>query len=179
MIAAMARLSGTSGTSCTTCEVVHADVATILGPSAPDAWARATDGERREAVLTPDICMLTAAGLARYFVRGHLQLPLTDIASESFTWSAWVELDEASMTSVARTWSEVNRAANPPLIGRLATELPYTRATTGLPVTVWTRDIGEVPLLMVSPGCDHELAEEQRDGIDLHRAAEFACLLHH
>lgn len=175
----MARLSGTSGTSCTTCEVVHSDVATILGPSAPDAWARATSGERREAELTPDICILPSGGLVRYFVRGHLQLPLTDIASQAFTWSAWVELDEASMAVVARTWSDVNRAANPPLTGRLATELPYAEPTRGLPVIAYTRDIGEAPLLMVSPGADHELTTEQRDGIDLHRAAEFACLLHH
>jgi hypothetical protein len=175
----MARLSGTSRTSCTTCDVVHVDVATILGPTAPDAWARAGDGERLEAVLTPDVCVLPFSGLVRYFVRGHLQLPLTDIASEAFTWSAWVELDEASMTSVARTWGAVNRAANPPLIGRLATELPYPEPTAGLPVIVYTRDIGEVPLLIVSPGCEHDLAAEQREGVDLHRAAEFACLLHH
>ena len=117
----MARLSGTSRTSCTTCEVVHVDVATILGPMAPDAWGKAEAGERLEAELTPDVCILPCGGLVRYFVRGHLQLPLTDN----------------------------------------------------------TRDIGETPLLMLSPGCDHELAAEQRDGIDLHRAAEFACLLHH
>ena len=175
----MARLSGTSRTSCTTCEVLHVDVATILGPTAPDAWAQATEGERLEAVLTPDICILPSAGLVHYFVRGHLQLPLTDVTSEAFTWSAWVELDEASMTSVARIWGDVSRAANPPLVGRLATELPYAAATSGLPVIVYTRDVGEVPLLIVSPGCDHDLAAEQREGIDLHRAAEFACLLHH
>ena len=175
----MARLSGTSGTSCTTCEVVHADVATILGPTAPDAWAQTSEGERLEAELTPDICVLTCAGRVRYFVRGHLQVPLTDIAAESFTWSAWVELDETSMGCLARTWSDVNRAANPPLVGRLATGLPYRESTSGLPVIAYLRDIGEVPLLMISPGCEHELAVEQRDGIDLHRAAEFACLLHH
>ncbi|MBN9105098.1 MAG: DUF2199 domain-containing protein [Propionibacteriaceae bacterium] len=175
----MARLSGTSRTSCTTCEVVHSDVATILGPTAPDAWARVSEGERLEAELTPDVCILPSGGLIRYFVRGHLQLPLTDIASESFTWSAWVELDEASMRSVACTWSDVNRAASPPLTGRLATELPYQEPTSGLPVIVYTRDVGDAPLLMVSPGSSHELATEQRDGVDLHRAAEFACLLHH
>lgn len=175
----MARLSGTSRTSCTTCEVVHSDVATILGPTAPDAWAQVGEGERLEAELTPDVCVLPCGGLVRYFVRGHLQLPLTDLARESFTWSAWVELDEASMMSVARTWSDVNRAANPPLTGRLATDLPYREPTTGLPVIAYTRDIGEVPLLLVASSSDHELAAEQRDGIDLHRAAEFACLLHH
>lgn len=175
----MARLSGTSRTSCTTCEVVHSDVATILGPIAPDAWALVSEGERLEAEFTPDICILPVDGLVRYFVRGHLQLALTDLPSESFTWSAWVELDEASMTVVARTWSDVNRAANPPLAGRLATGLPYVQPTNGLPVIAYLRDIGEVPLLMVSPTSDHELGTEQRDGIDLHRAAEFASLLHH
>ncbi len=175
----MARLSGTSRTPCTTCEVVHRDVACILGPTAPDAWAQVTKGERLEAELTPDVCILPSGGLVRYFVRGHLQLPLTDIASGSFTWSVWVELDESSMGQVARTWSDVNRVANPPLMGRLATELPYEEPTGGLPVIAYTRGIGEVPLLMVSPASGHGLAAEQRDGIDLHRAAEFACLLHH
>jgi hypothetical protein len=158
---------------------VHVDVATILGPMAPDAWGKAEAGERLEAELTPDVCILPCGGLVRYFVRGHLQLPLTDITFETFTWSAWVELDERSMKAVALTWSDANLAANPPLVGRLATDLPYSEPTSGLPVIAYTRDIGETPLLMLSPGCDHELAAEQRDGIDLHRAAEFACLLHH
>lgn len=175
----MARLSGSSRTSCATCDLFHVDVATILGPTAPDLWARVEDGERAEAELTPDVCILPCGGMVRYFFRGHVQLPLIDLAGEAFTWSAWVEVDEATMTCIARTWSDVNRAANPPLVGRLANELPYAEPTGGLPVTAHLRDRGEVPLLMVSAGSAHELAAEQREGIDLHRASALSCLLHH
>jgi hypothetical protein len=170
----MAHFTGSSHLECKVCHKVHRNVAKLLGPRAPDDWMLVNPGERLEAELTPDICILPCNGCTRHFIRGHLQLPVDESDFGTFVWSVWVELDEASMTEVARAWNNPNRASMPPLVGRLATELPYEQPTKGLPVSVHTRDLGQVPLLMLYPGIHHSLASEQREGIAVHRAAELA-----
>ena len=160
---------------CSECHQYHVDVERVLGASAPDDWVSVSRGERLEAELTPDICIFTDSGRTRHFVRGHLQVPVVEGEPPVFIWSVWVELDEPSMELVARSWSHPNRAAIPPLEGRLANELPYEQPTRGLGITVHTRDPGLAPLLMVS--ADHALGAEQRDGISIHRLAQLGARL--
>ena len=161
---------------CPVCHESHQDVTELLGPTAPDAWLAISEGERLEAELTPDVCILPDRGRTRHFVRGHIQLPVMDAEPPMFVWSVWVELDQESMAAIARSWSSPNRAAIPPLTGRLATELPYEEPTRGLEITVHTRDLGLVPLLMVS-NTTHALATEQREGVHLHRIVELGARL--
>jgi hypothetical protein len=158
------------------CHLIHNDVAELLGPTAPDAWLAVSEGERLEAELTPDVCIMPDDGRTRHFVRGHIQLPVLDADPPVFVWSVWVELDEVSMSSIARSWSNPNRAAIPPLQGRLATGLPYEQPTRGLTISVHTRDLNQVPLLMVEDP-RHLLALEQAEGVSLHRVAELAAML--
>lgn len=160
---------------CAECHRAHRRVAPLLGPSAPDDWLAISRGERLESELTPDVCILTDNGRTRHFLRGHLRLPVLDGPPAVFVWSVWVELDQRSMERVALSWSDPNRAAIPPIEGRLANELPYEKPTRGLTITVHTRDPGQAPLLMVSE--DHALAAEQHDGVTLHRIAELGALL--
>lgn len=163
-------------TPCSVCHDVHRDLAKVMGTTAPDDWLAISDGERLEAELTPDVCILSDHGTTRHFVRGHIQLPIEDVP-DVFVWSVWVELDEASMAAIAQRWSDPNRASMPPFAGRLATELPYEKPTKGLQVSVHTRDPGMVPLLMLSASSGHVLTVEQVTGIPLHRVAEFAGLV--
>jgi hypothetical protein len=86
-------------------------------------------------------------------------------------------VDEQSMSSIAESWSDPNRAAIAPIVGWLATELPYEQPTKGIEVVVHTRDPGQVPLLMLAEGSAHALAAEQHNGVGLHRLAELAELL--
>ncbi|MCA0295335.1 MAG: DUF2199 domain-containing protein [Actinobacteria bacterium] len=174
----MAGEIGGSSALCEVCQQVHRGLARVLGSSAPDDWLAVTPGERLEAELTPDICILPHQGSTRHFIRGHIQLPIIAPEPDVFVWSVWVEVDESSMSAIAQTWSDPNRAASPPLTGRLATELPYEQPTRGLQITIYTRDPGMTPLLMISSQSRHALAQEQRDGIELHRVAEFVALLH-
>lgn len=173
----MASVISGSGAPCDVCHQVHRGLSRVLGASAPDDWLAVSEGERMEAELTPDVCILPFRGATRHFIRGHIQLPLVDSEHDVFVWSVWVEVDEPSMAAIARTWSDPNRAAAAPLTGRLATELPYEQPTRGLQITIHTRDPGMTPLLMLSPKSFHTLAAEQRNGIGLHRVAEFAELL--
>lgn len=172
---AMIPTGGGPPPSCSECHQYHVDVEQVLGASAPDDWLSVSRGERLEAELTPDICIFTDGGRTRHFVRGHIQLPVIEGEPPVFVWSVWVELDEQSMEVVAETWSNPNRAATPPMEGRLANELPYEQPTRGLGVTVHTRDPGSAPLLMVSGG--HTLATEQREGISIHRLAQLGARL--
>lgn len=174
----MVPVIGGTGMPCEVCRQVHRDLSRVLGTSAPDDWMSVTAGERLEAELTPDVCIMPFRGETRHFIRGHIQLPVVTPEPDVFVWAVWVEVDEASMAAIAHSWSDPNRAATAPLIGRLATELPYEQPTRGLQVSIHTRDPGMAPLLMMSQSSYHILAAEQRDGIALHRVAEFAELLH-
>ena len=118
-----------------------------------------------------------AATLDRDAVGLFVATDVVDPEPDVFVWSVWVEVDEDSMATIARTWSDPNRAANAPLTGRLATELPYEQPTRGLQITIYTRDPGMTPLLMLSSGSGHTLAAEQRNGVSLHRVAEFSELV--
>ncbi|HEY3411205.1 MAG TPA: DUF2199 domain-containing protein [Propionicimonas sp.] len=168
---------GGSSAPCAVCRQVHRDLPRVLGTSAPDDWLAVSPGERLEAELTPDVCILPHRGATRHFIRGHIQLPLLVPDPEIFVWSVWVEVEEESMSSIAQSWSDPNRAAIAPIKGWLATELPYEQPTKGLEVVVHTRDPGQVPLLMMAEGATHTLAAEQRNGVGLHRVAELAELL--
>ena len=165
-----------SDAPCGVCHTVHRDLPRVLGAKAPDAWLAVTESERFEAETTPDICILPDGGQIRNFVRGHIQLPVAD-EGEPFVWSAWVEIDAVSMSALACCWSDPNRAAMAPIVGELATELPYEQPTRGLIVHVYNRDPGMAPLFMVSEGSGHRLAIEQRHGIELHRVAEFVAMV--
>lgn len=173
----MARVTGDALTLCSVCNRRHTNLTRLLGASAPDDWLAVSNGERLEAELTPDVCILPDSGLIRHFIRGHLQLAVDDMELSPFVWSIWVEVSEDSMRLIAQHWSDPNRAATRPLEGVLANELPYSEPTKGLPVEVHTRDMGQAPLIMLSRGSTHGLAIEQRDGITVHRVAELGELL--
>lgn len=177
MMDAMARVTGDALTLCSVCNRRHTNLALLLGASAPDDWLAVSTGERLEAELTPDVCILPDAGLIRHYIRGHLQLPVDDPTFSPFVWSVWVEVDEESMRTIAQHWSDPNRAAIRPLEGELANELPYAEPTKGLAVEVHTRDMGQAPLIMLARGSEHALAVEQRNGITVHRVAELGELL--
>ncbi|MDR1712374.1 MAG: DUF2199 domain-containing protein [Propionibacteriaceae bacterium] len=162
---------------CPACQEGHVRVPELLGPRAPDAWLAATEGERLEAELTQDICILPFSGDTRYFIRGHIQLPVHDEQLPVFIWSVWAEVDLATMTEIARSWTHPNRAAMPHLPGRLATELPYEQATGNLEISIITRDLGQPPLFALPAGSRHVLATEQVDGVDLARVAQLAHLM--
>ena len=107
---------GGSSAPCAVCRQVHRDLPRVLGTSAPDDWLAVSPGERLEAELTPDVCILPHRGATRHFIRGHIQLPLLVPDPEIFVWSVWVA-PSASISSGTCPGSRVWTTTSRPLVG--------------------------------------------------------------
>jgi hypothetical protein len=162
---------------CAICGAHHEGLATVFGPSAPEPWAEATDGERRQGEINDDLCFLPGPGVSRAFIRGHLRIKAPQLPDEWFIWSVWVELSVEDMEMIEEHWLDLRREELLPMPGTLATELPYAQPTRGLGVRMFTRSPGEVPLFKLDRSQAHQLVEEQRQGVSLHRVAELNALM--
>jgi hypothetical protein len=168
----MARISGSG--ECPECGGQHDGVAAGFGFPAPDPWATATADERGAGQLDADSCALVVSGFAQYFLRGVIEVPVTDGEPGAFTWSVWVRLDHDEMLQIARHWKDEDRARLAPVFGWLSNELPYEKPTSMLPVRVRLRPPGQAPSVDLDPSVPHVLAFEQADGITSHRVAEIS-----
>ena len=149
----------------------------VFGPQAPDPWVQATQTERDAGELNSDMCVLEIEGEWRYFLRGHIEIPILDAPGEICSWSVWVSVSEESIRQVADHWEDPARASQPAVFGWLCNELPYEQSTISTPTLVHSRDPGVVPFIQLDPSVDHPLVGEQRMGITLHRLAEINHLV--
>ncbi len=158
--------------TCATCGDSHDGMATVFGSRAPYSWEQATDGERAVGELNADVCALTLGEATHFFVRGHLEIPITDRGGETFIWSVWCSQSRESMTLAAQHWEDPDRVALRPTFGWLDTALPYDPTTLGLPTHVHTSPPGMVPRIVVDPSADHPLVRDQQNGLTWHGVAE-------
>lgn len=165
------------GWRCAICGAQHQGLATVFGPSAPQPWAEVTEEERGHGEIVDDLCFLPGAGTTRVFIRGHLRIKAPELPDHWFIWSVWVELSAQDMQTVEEHWLDPRREELLPMPGTLATELPYLEPTCGLGVRMFTRPPGEVPLFKLDRSQAHQLVEEQKHGISLHRVAELNELM--
>jgi hypothetical protein len=91
---------------------------------------------------------------------------------ETFAWLVWVEVSAEGFLEMSDLWTEEGREKKAaPYAGSLANNLAiYQDSTLGLSVTVQTRPIGVRPFVEVL--AQHQLRNEQRQGITLHRVQE-------
>jgi hypothetical protein len=113
-------------------------------------------------------------GFEQYFVRGVIEVPVTDASPGSFTWSVWVRINHEEMLAIARQWSRADRAKLAPVFGWLSNELPYEKSTSMLPVRLRMRPPGEAPAVELDPSVPHLLTDEQDSGVTMHRVAEIS-----
>jgi hypothetical protein len=109
----------------------------------------------------------------RYFVRALLELPI-EAEDAYFGYGVWVEVSERDFELLAELWHDDEGWRHEPVEARLANELSPYAATEGLPVRIRLRDVQLLPLVELG-GAGHELVEDQREGITLHRAHELAA----
>src|SRR5215218_3514511 len=119
---------GSARWECELCGEQHEGLATVFGAQAPDPWLQAAPAEREDGELTPDVCVLKIDGEWHYFMRGHIEIPLTDLPGDRFAWSAWVSLSETSMKLAVDHWDGPERGNLAPMFGWLCNELPYGKS---------------------------------------------------
>jgi hypothetical protein len=163
---------GSARWECELCGEQHEGLATVFGAHAPDPWIQAAPAEREDGELTPDVCVLKIDGEWHYFMRGHIEIPLTDLPGDRFAWSAWVSLSETSMKLAVDHWDDPERGNLAPMFGWLCNELPYEKSTLSIPTHVHQREPGMTPLIQLDPSVRHPLVMEQATGIGMHRLAE-------
>src|SRR5215217_9048767 len=104
---------------CGVCAEPHEGLAKVFGAHAPAPWLHATPAEREDGELNADVCVLNIDGEWQYFLRGHIEIPITDAPGDQFAWSAWVSLSEASMQLTVDHWDDPERANLAPMFGWL------------------------------------------------------------
>lgn len=153
--------------TCATCGVEHDELPTCFGAAAPWRELVPEDEHDGRVLENADVCIVDGAVV---FVRGHIVLPIRD-SDQTFEWSVWVSLSQASFDDMHTRWDDADRHAR--YFGWLCTTLPTYPPTVNLAANVVVRDVGLVPLIELQDS-DHPLAAEQRDGITWDRVAEIA-----
>ena len=163
---------------CATCGKKHTGFVMVFGPDSPLTWAQATDDERAEGELSADLCAISIDGEMHYYVRGHIEILVTDGDGTPFSWTVWVSLSASNWAVMIDHWQDPKRDQLEPMFGWLNSALPpYEPSTISLATNVHQRAVGVVPLIELDPSLDHPLVREQLHGITLHRVAEINAQL--
>ena len=150
-------------TACSTCNQAHGELPFGYGARAPLAAEDIPAAEREDRLeLGSDQCVIDDA---RFFLRAHLQIAVTDAPEHTFTWGVWVEVSELQFDRAAELWEAASK--QPPMQGKLATAVPCFEGTDGLPAQLHFHAPGQLPTVSVDG--PHALAQEQQQGITLQR----------
>jgi hypothetical protein len=112
-----------------------------------------------------------------FFILGCLEIPILN-KEETFTWGVWTSLSEHNFDRTVSLWSNEKRTQEPPYFGWFANSLPGYPETLNLKTHVYTRAVGERPLIKLERTA-HPLAIEQRHGVTMARVHELVALLLH
>ena len=151
-------------TACATCGQAHGELPFGYGARAPLAAESIPAAERDERLeLGDDQCVIDDE---RFFLRGRLQIAVTDAPEHTFIWGVWVEVTELQFDRAAELWEAASK--QPPMPGKLATAVPCFEGSAGLAAHLHFHAAGEVPRVVLVTG-EHPLAQEQQQGITLQR----------
>ena len=163
------------GYICPTCGQFHSELPMEFGADAPALYYAIPEEERASRCdLTTDLCVIDGA---HFFIRGCLEIPVVD-GSGPFVWGVWASLSKDNFKRAMELWDTPGRENEPPYFGWLCTSLPRYPDTLHLKTHVYTRPVGQRPVVELEP-TDHSLAVDQRNGITMNRVREIAeALLH-
>jgi hypothetical protein len=160
---------------CKICGKSHEGPPLSYGAAAPGAYYDVPEEEReKRCLLTSEQCVIDDR---YYFILGNINLPITD-REEIFNWAVWVLLSEEDFYRISELWETPGRENEPPYDGLLSTTLPCYPSTFSLKVNVYTKPVGERPIVELQES-DHPLMKEQKEGISRERVEEFASMILH
>jgi hypothetical protein len=157
---------------CRSCNEWHDGHVDSLGVDEPDFVYGMSEADRAaNLTLTPDQCILKQGERTDYFIRGCIELEVTD-GPGPFTFIVWSSLSEQNFNRAQELWEQPGREEEEPYFGWLCTRLPGYPDTMLLKTWVRTRPVGQRPLLEVFEPAAHPLVRESQDGITTERVAE-------
>jgi hypothetical protein len=121
-----------------------------------------------------DLCRIApaAAESYRYFVRCVLPVQLLDIG-RSFNWGLWAEVEQPAFRRVVDLWQDPQQAAEPPMKAILASQVPCSPDTMGLPALLRLTGPATRPALSFDRAVSHPFVAECASGVLSHRLAEW------
>ena len=161
---------------CATCGKVHEGLPMSFAADSPDMYADMTRNERdARCIRGSDQYVIDNTF---FYVRGCLEIPIID-SDEVFLWGVWASVREEVFDEISECWNLAGREnIRGPFKGRIANSLSVYPTTLNLKIQILIQRVGQRPLFLVEEN-DHQLATEQRLGIDREKAMALAALLLH
>jgi hypothetical protein len=140
----------------------------------PDPYANLSrDDRENRALISSDQCIIDEE---QFYLRGCLELPISD-SSDIFLWGVWARVHEKDFDQIQEFWERVGReSVIGPFKGRLANSLAIYPDTINMKLEIRIQPAGQRPLFVLDEA-EHPLAIEQRLGLDMAKAHEYACIL--
>lgn len=163
------------GYVCSSCGKTHEGLPTDWGFKLPDEVFDLSylDKYRRTRSNT-DLCSLDES---RFFIRGLLSIPFTHQEGE-FAWGVWAEVPKATHDFYLDNYSN-ELAQGTRVAGVLANTIPGFPEITGQALDIEFQNAKSRPFFFFPRSAKHELAADQREGIDHNRHHQFLELCGH
>ena len=163
------------GFVCSSCGEYHEELPMSFGVAAPVHVYSIPESERASRCeIEDEWCIIE---VRHYFIRGCLEIPVLD-GLGPFTWIVWTSLSKKNFARAREIWDTAGRENEPPYFGWLSNTLPLYPQTLNLQTDVYTRPVGQRPLIKLHPA-SHPLVTEQQQGITMKRVQEIAEFLLH
>ncbi|HET6397706.1 MAG TPA: DUF2199 domain-containing protein [Pseudoxanthomonas sp.] len=160
---------------CSSCGKTHDGLPTDWGFKLPDeVFDLSYLDKYRRSRFNTDLCALDEK---RFFIRGILVIPFTHQEGE-FVWGVWAEVSKSVHDFYVDNYSN-ELAQGVKAEGTLANTIPGFSEITGLPLEIELQSAKSRPVFTFPDSADHELAMDQRDGIDHNRHHHFLELCGH
>ncbi len=160
--------------ACSVCGKLHPVADLSFATDFPDSYVNMSkDARDARALIGSDQCVIDQA---QFYLRGCIELPVRE-SEGSFLWGVWARVHEVDFDEFAEYWETERREEMiGPYKGRLANSLSIYPETPNMKLEIQIQPVGSRPLFFLEDQ-DHPMTIEQRTGLSMEKAKEYACLL--
>lgn len=140
----------------------------------PDPYANLKRDDRdARAAIGSDQCIVDGD---QFYLRGCIELPIVG-SDDVFLWGVWARVHEKDYDIIAEFWEIEGRERKiGPFKGRLANSLSIYPGTINMKLQILIEPVGVRPRFVLEEP-KHPFSIEQRAGLTIEKAREYACLL--